>query len=100
MFKSIIFAEERNVFVKTKLIDFKINNELQFCLFSVFSAFEIALQDANFEIVNILNICIEIQWQRKKLFLSDRVSVIIKSISEISACFSNILCFWAIFAMN
>ena len=31
MFKSIISAEERNVSVKTKLIDFKINNELQFC---------------------------------------------------------------------
>ena len=24
-------AEERNVFIKTKLIGFKINNELQFC---------------------------------------------------------------------
>ena len=29
--KSIIFAEERNVFIKTKLIGFKINNKLQFC---------------------------------------------------------------------
>ena len=31
MFKSIIFAEERNVFINTKLIGLKINNELQFC---------------------------------------------------------------------
>ena len=31
MLKSIIFAEEGNVFIKTKLIGFKINNELQFC---------------------------------------------------------------------
>ena len=46
MFKSIIFAEERNVFVKIKLIDFKINNELQLCQISVFSIFENALQDA------------------------------------------------------
>ena len=29
--KSIIFTEERNVFIKTKLIGFKINNKLQFC---------------------------------------------------------------------
>ena len=44
MFKSIIFAEERNVFVKAKLIGFKIHNELQFCYFSVFSIFEIAFE--------------------------------------------------------
>ena len=31
MLKGIISAEERNVFVKTKLIGLKINNELQFC---------------------------------------------------------------------
>ena len=29
--KSIIFTEEGNIFVKTKLICFKINNKLQFC---------------------------------------------------------------------
>ena len=63
MFKSIIFAEERNVFIKIKLIDFKINDKFQFCLFSVFSIFEIALQNANFEIVNGVIICIEMQWQ-------------------------------------
>ena len=73
MLKGIIFAEERNVFVKTKLIGFKINNELQFCWFSVFSIFEIALQNANFEIVDVVIICIEMQWQRKRLFLSDSV---------------------------
>ena len=95
MFKTIIFAEERNVFVKTKLIGFKINNELQFCYFSTFSIFVISLQDANFEISNVVTICIEMQWQRKKLFLSGRVCVIIKSVSEISACFANILCFWS-----
>ena len=61
MFKSIIFAEERIVFAKTKLIGFKINNELQFCQFFVFSIFDIALQDANFEIVNVVTICIEMQ---------------------------------------
>ena len=59
MLKGIIFAEERNVFIKTKLIGFKINNELQFCYFSVFSIFEITLQNANFEIVNLVIICIE-----------------------------------------
>ena len=74
MLKSIIFAEERNVSVKTKHIGFKINNELQVCKYYVFSIFEIALQDANIEIVNVVTICIEMQWQRKKLFLSDRVS--------------------------
>ena len=73
MLKSIIFAEERNVFIKIKLIGYKINNDLQFCLFSMFSIFEIALQNANFEIVNVVIICIEMQWQRKKLFMSDSV---------------------------
>ena len=68
MFKSILSAEEGNVFVKAKHIGFKINNELQFCLFSVFSIFEIALQDANFEITYVVTICIEMQWQRKKIF--------------------------------
>ena len=66
----------------------------------MFSIFEIALQNANFEIVNVVTICIEMQWQWKKLFLSDRVFVIIKSVSEISACLSNILCFWAFLAVN
>ena len=47
--------------------------------------FEIALQNANFEIVNV-SICIEMQWLRKNNFLSDRVCVIIKSLSEISVC--------------
>ena len=61
MLKSIIFTEERNVFIKTKLIGFKINNKLHFCLFSVFSIFEIALQNANFKIVNVVIICIEMQ---------------------------------------
>ena len=73
MFKSFIFAEERNVFVKTKLLGLEVNNELLFCLSSVFSVFEIALQDANIDIVNVVTICIEMQWQRKKLFLSDSV---------------------------
>ena len=58
MFKSIIFTEERNVFIKTKLIGFKINNKLQFCLIWGFSIFEIALQNANFEID--LKVCIYI----------------------------------------
>ena len=72
MLKSIISAEERNVFVKTKLIGFKINNELQFFYLSVFSIYEISLQDAKFEIVNAVTICIEMQWQRNKFF-SDSV---------------------------
>ena len=100
MFKSFISAMERNVSVKTKLIGIKINNELQFCHFYMISIFEIALQDTNFEIVNIVTICIKMQWQRKKLFLSDRECVIIKSVSENSACFSNILCFRESLAMN
>ena len=50
----------------------------------MFSIFEITLQNANFEIVNVVIICIEVQWQRKKLFLSDGVCVIIISVSEIS----------------
>ena len=50
----------------------------------MFCIFEIALQYANFElIVNVVTICIEMQWQRKKLFMSDRLCVIIKSVSEI-----------------
>ena len=57
----------------------------------MFSIFEIALQNANFKIVNVVIICIEMQWQRKKLFLSDRACVISKSVSEISAIFSNIM---------
>ena len=73
MFKSIISAEERNVIVKTKLIGFKINNQLQLCLFYVFSIIEFALQGANFEIVNVLVIYVKMHWQRKKLFLSDSV---------------------------
>ena len=73
MLKSIIFTEEKNIFIETKLICFKINNKLQFCLFSVFSIFEIALQNAIIEIVNVVIIFIEMQWQRKKLFLSDSV---------------------------
>ena len=39
----------------------------------MFSIFEIALQNANFEIVNVVIICIEMQWQREKLFMSDSV---------------------------
>ena len=100
MLKCIIFDEETNVFIKTKLICFKISNKLQFCLFSMFSIYEIALQNANFEIVNVVTICIEMQWQKTRLFLSDRVCVIIKSVSEISTCFSNMLCFCEFFAMN
>ena len=45
-------------------------------------------------------ICIEMQLQSKKLFLSDGVCVIIKSVYEISTCFSNILCFWEFLEMN
>ena len=52
-------------------------------------SFEIALQNTDFKTVNVVIICIEMQWQRKKLFLSDRVCVIIKSVSEITASFSN-----------
>ena len=100
MLEIIIFAEERNVFIKTKLIGFKINNKLQFCSFSMIIIFEFVPQNANFEIVNVVIICIQMQWQRKKPFLSDRVCVIIKSVSEISASFSNIPCFRAFLAIN
>ena len=34
------------MYVKTKFIGMKINNELQFCYFNVFSVFEITYQDA------------------------------------------------------
>ena len=54
MLKSVIFTEERNISVKIKPICFKINNKLQFCKFSVFSIFEIAFQNANFEIANVV----------------------------------------------
>ena len=41
----------------------------------MFSIFEIAFHDANFEIVDVVTICIEMQLQRKRLFLSDIVCV-------------------------
>ena len=47
--------------------------------------FENAFQDANFEIVNVVTISIEMQWQRKKLFMTDRVYVFNKSVSEFYA---------------
>ena len=100
MLNNIIFTEERNIFIETKHICLKINNKLQFCWLFVFSIFDIALQDANFEIVHVVIICIEMQRQRKKLFMSDRVCVIIKAVSEITASFSNVLCFWAFLALN
>ena len=90
MLKTIIFTEERNILIKTKLISLKINKKMQFCWFSVFSIFEIALLNANFEIVNVVIICFKMQWQQKKLFLSNRVCVIIKTISENTASLSNI----------
>ena len=68
MLKSIISAEKKNVFVEIKLIGFRINDELQFCQFYVFSILEIAFLDANFEIVNVVAIYIEMQSQRKRLF--------------------------------
>ena len=40
------------------------------------SVFEIAFQVAHFEIINVVVICIEMQWQKKKLILSDRVCMI------------------------
>ena len=39
------------------------------CLISL----KLTIQDANFDIFNAVAICIEMQWQRKKLFLSDSV---------------------------
>ena len=48
----------------------------------MFSIFEIALQNANLEIIYVVIIWIEMQWQLKKDFLSDGVCVIIKSASE------------------
>ena len=66
----------------------------------MFNFFEIAFQGAIYYIIDVVAICIEMQRQRKKLFLSDRACVIIKSVSDVSACFSNILCFRAFLAMN
>ena len=34
------------------------------CRSESFSVFEITFQDANIEIVNVVAICIEVQWQR------------------------------------
>ena len=59
MIKNIIFAEEMNIFVQTKLVGFKISNKLQFCQSSVFSICEIALHDANPEIVNVVTIAFQ-----------------------------------------
>ena len=56
----------------------------------MFTIIEVAIQNANVKIVNVVTICIEMQWQRNKLFLSDRVCVIIKSVSENTDSFSNI----------
>ena len=36
----------------------------------------------------------------EEVFLSDGVCVIFKSLSEISSCYANILCFWTFLAMN
>ena len=58
----------------------------------MFIVLEIVFQHSNFEIVVI---CIEMQWQIRKPFLSDRLYVIIKSLPEISACFSRKICFRA-----
>ena len=77
------------VSIETKLIGLKPNNfnSVNF----LFIIFKIALQNANVEIVNVEIICIEMKWQR--------VSVIIKSTSAISASFSNGMRFGVFFAL-
>ena len=49
------------------------------------SIFETVFPDTNFDIANVLAICIEMQWQRKKVVLSDRVRLIISSIPTVIA---------------
>ena len=51
----------------------------------MYNIFEIALQNAIFEIVNIVIFCIEMQWQSKMLLPSDRECVIINYVTEIFA---------------
>ena len=69
------------VSIETKLIGLKTNNNLNSVNF-LFIIFKIALQNANVEIVDVEIICIEMKWQR--------VCVIIKATSTISASFSNV----------
>ena len=79
------------VSIETKLIGLKTNNNFISVNF-LFIIFKIALQNANVEIVDVEIICIEMKWQR--------VCVIIKSTSAISASFSNGMRFGVFFALN
>ena len=77
--------------LKCKLIGLKTNNNFNSVNF-LFIMFKIALQNANVEIVDVEIICIEMKWQR--------VCVIIKATSSISASFSNGMRFGVFFALN
>ena len=79
------------VSIETKLIGLKTNNNFNSVNF-LFIIFKIALQNANVEIVDVEIICIEMKWQR--------VCVIIKATSAISASFSNGMRFGVFFALN
>ena len=83
-------AYDRYVFIKTKLIGFKVNNEFIFCYFFVINVFENSFQDANIVIVN----------GRSRGFLPDTVCVIIKSAFENTVYLSNMLGFWALLTMK
>ena len=81
----------RQVSIETKLIGLKTNNNFNSVNF-LFIIFKIALQNANVEIVDVEIICIEMKWQR--------VCVIIKATSAISASFSNGMRFGDIFCIE
>ena len=49
----------RKVFVETKFDSFIFYNELEFCWFSVFDVLKVAFWDANFEIIYVVFISIE-----------------------------------------
>ena len=76
------------VSIETKLIGLKTNNNFNSVNF-LFIIFKIALQNAN---ADVEIICIEMKWQR--------VCVIIKATSAISASFSNGMRFGVFFALN
>ena len=77
------------VSIETKLIGLKTNNNFNSVNF-LFIIFKI--QNANVEIVDVEMICFEMKWQR--------VCVIIKATSAISASFSNGMRFGVFFALN
>ena len=65
------------------------NNDLHICQFSVFSVFEIAFQDAQFVIVDVVTSALKCN-SKGGCFLYDRVCVIFNLVSAVSTSFPNI----------